>query len=59
MIRDICEDEGMECLDLTTAFATDYARHRRRFTFKQDGHWNEYGHAVASEALFARLTDNP
>ena len=55
MVRDICEHKELECLDLTTAFAADYARNRHRFTFTDDGHWNEYGHRVASEAVLAQL----
>ena len=54
---------GYRCLDLDPYFFTHYAAHAQRFEYPRDGHWNETGHAVASEAilksnLLRRLTEN-
>src|SRR5215475_677394 len=38
-------------IDLHPAFQADWRAHHRRFDFDSDGHWNEYGHAVAAGAV--------
>lgn len=42
-------------LDLTDAFATDYAAHQQRFDFLDDSHWNERGHTLVGTTLAATL----
>jgi GDSL-like Lipase/Acylhydrolase family len=42
---------GLEFLDLHPAFRAEWNVNRRPFEFMSDGHWNEYGHAVAAHAI--------
>lgn len=51
MVEDLCTKHGLECLDLTTAFANDYEAKAQRFDFPMDGHWNEHAHYLASDVL--------
>ncbi len=51
----ICQENGVECLDLTEAFARDFQVHRRRFNWDWDAHWNDYGHAVVARAVLDYL----
>lgn len=46
---------GMPIVDLTAAFAADYAGHRRRFEFPLDNHWNAYAHDLVARAVAERL----
>ena len=62
--RSRAEALGYQCLDLDPYFFAHYTAHAQRFEYPRDGHWNETGHAVASEALqtskfMRRLTENP
>jgi len=38
-------------IDLHPVFARDFAARHKRFDFRNDAHWNAYGHRVAAEAL--------
>lgn len=42
---------GIPFLDLHPVFAADWARNHKRFEYRADAHWNEYGHAVAGAAI--------
>jgi hypothetical protein len=42
-------------IDLDAAFAADWRSGHQRFEFVSDRHWNEHGHAVAADAVAARL----
>lgn len=42
---------GLPFLDLQAAFAEHWSRHRRRFEYTNDWHWNRLGHEVAGEAI--------
>ncbi|MDU0342997.1 alginate O-acetyltransferase AlgX-related protein [Bosea rubneri] len=46
---------GIPFLDLHPVFAADWARNQKRFDFRSDAHWNEYGHAVAGAAIAEAL----
>jgi hypothetical protein len=47
---------GIRFVDLHPVFAADWKANRLSFGFASDGHWNEYGHAVAAKAM-ARALD--
>jgi hypothetical protein len=38
-------------IDLQEVFRSDYATHHKKFTYENDGHWNEYGHKVVAQIL--------
>ena len=42
---------GYETLDLQPRFRAHYRRHRRRFEWPQDHHWNALGHELCSDAV--------
>jgi hypothetical protein len=42
-------------IDLEPVFLADWQAQHRRFDFDADGHWNEYGHAVAAAAIAQAL----
>jgi len=46
---------GFHFIDLTESFAEEFARNSNKFENRYDYHWNENGHAVASEALLKML----
>ena len=48
---------GFVVVDLEQAFTTSYSKDGRRFEPPIDNHWNEQGHAVAADAIIARLAD--
>ncbi|MBI2962879.1 MAG: SGNH/GDSL hydrolase family protein [Deltaproteobacteria bacterium] len=50
---------GLPLIDLTPDFERDYRRHRARFEFPHDGHWNARGHRVAAEAVRRSLERHP
>ncbi len=50
---------GFRVVDLETAFLASFAKDQRRFEPLIDNHWNAHGHAVATEAVMARLADWP
>lgn len=51
LAAELAAKHGLPFLDLTAAFSSDFIRHKRRFEFMGDGHWNEHAHAVAASAL--------
>jgi lysophospholipase L1-like esterase len=46
---------GIGFVDLQPIFAADWQANRLPFDFASDGHWNEYGHAVAAKAIAQAL----
>jgi lysophospholipase L1-like esterase len=46
---------GIRFVDLHPVFAADWKANRLSFGFESDGHWNEYGHAVAAKAIAKAL----
>jgi hypothetical protein len=59
MIGRICQRKKLDFLDLTAHFSADYKQNHRRFDFEIDAHWNEYGHAVVSEAICDLIENRP
>jgi hypothetical protein len=57
MTAEIARRYGIEFIDLTDVFYNDYKRNNLRFNSELDGHWNEYGHHLASETLYSYLVD--
>jgi hypothetical protein len=50
-VKQICTRQKVEFLDLTDEFDQNYQQHHRKFNSEIDGHWNEYGHVVASKVI--------
>lgn len=48
---EIAGRHGIAFLDLHPVFAADWAKNHKRFEYRSDAHWNEYGHAVAGAAI--------
>jgi len=57
--RRLTAEMGLPFLDLQETFASDYARHRQRFEFPFDWHWNARGNRVAGEAIARFLLSHP
>ena len=55
MVRRAAEAAHCDFLDLTPAFAAEWARSHREFNFRYNFHWNEEGHRVAAAALARTL----
>ena len=52
MVDSLCSELNLEFLDLTETFLRDYTLHGKTFEFREDSHWNTYGHAVVAKAIF-------
>ena len=46
---------NVDVIDLHKIFESDYAKNGEKFNYNYDYHWNERGHAVASQALTDKL----
>jgi lysophospholipase L1-like esterase len=55
MAREIAEKYILAFIDLHPIFEKDYRRNHKRFNYRNDGHWNEYGHEVVAEAIYQYL----
>jgi hypothetical protein len=55
IIRDVCAEEKILCIDLTKTFKEHYSRECRSFNFSSNTHWNEYGHRVVGTAIYQAL----
>jgi hypothetical protein len=51
LCAELARKRGLEFIDLHPVFRTEWNVSRRPFEFISDGHWNEYGHAVAARAV--------
>lgn len=51
MVEQLCEIHKLECIDLTQAFARDYAHNKVAFNFPMDNHWSAHAHALAAKVL--------
>lgn len=47
---------GFRVVDLEQPFLTSFAKDNRRFESPIDNHWDDHGHAVATEAVIAALS---
>jgi hypothetical protein len=55
VMRDACERNGAQFVDLTEPFRRSYERDHAALNFPNDYHWNSVGHEVAAEALAKAL----
>jgi len=51
LIRENCISHHFECIDMSNVFNDDFKKNRNHFEFKDDWHWNEYGHMIAGDTL--------
>lgn len=51
MVRESCELEQVECIDLHPVFERDYKNNQKSFQFKSDAHWNEHAHSLVAGSL--------
>jgi len=47
--------ESLHLIDMHPIFLSDWQRKQRKFNWEYDGHWNERGHSVVSQALNEKL----
>ena len=47
--------ESLHLIDMHPIFLSDWQRKQRKFNWEYDGHWNEHGHSVVSQALIEKL----
>ncbi|MEE9466190.1 MAG: GDSL-type esterase/lipase family protein [Candidatus Neomarinimicrobiota bacterium] len=57
LVAEVARRQGIPFIDLHPVFEEDYRLNSRRFNFRTDGHWNEYGHEVVAQRLFRYLKD--
>ncbi|MBC8184842.1 SGNH/GDSL hydrolase family protein [candidate division KSB1 bacterium] len=50
-----CTKYDIKFIDLHKVFESDYKRNKQMFNFKNDAHWNGYGHQIASETLYKMI----
>jgi hypothetical protein len=48
---ELARKHGLEFIDLHPVFRAEWNARHKPFEFVSDGHWNEYGHAVAAHAI--------
>jgi hypothetical protein len=58
MVEQLCELHELECIDLTQAFASDYAQNKVMLSFPMDNHWSAHAHALAARVLADYLRHN-
>ncbi|MDA0690248.1 MAG: SGNH/GDSL hydrolase family protein [Nitrospinae bacterium] len=56
-MRQIVEKHGGRFIDLHKNFLRDYQENHERFEFKTDGHWNPYGHQVATKPIYKAIQE--
>lgn len=57
MMKEKCKETGIIFIDLTKPFSELYSLNHVKYESPNDGHWNEYGHRVAAEALYNKLKE--
>lgn len=55
----VARTKGYEVVDMTPTFLNDFKRHGQRFEFERDGHWNNRGHEVVTQAIANALKHTP
>ena len=58
MMKELVEKIDIEIIDLTSHFHQDYLLNKISFNAPQDGHWGDYGHAVAAKVIFNYINNN-
>jgi hypothetical protein len=56
-IKKFCRDESIRCLDLTPILK-EHALKGEQAYFTDDSHFNDNGHKIAAQAIYAYLNDN-
>ncbi len=51
MVREVADKYDISFIDLHRVFEEDFTINQKKFDFKCDGHWNDYGHQVVAEAI--------
>lgn len=46
------QQNSVDFIDLEPILEVDFKQNHKRFTFINDGHWNEYGHEVVANVIF-------
>ena len=59
LVGDVARELNIPLLDLHATFAGHYARHRQRFEFAYDWHWNALANRLVGEAIARRLLSDP
>ncbi len=47
--------QSLHLIDMHPIFLANWQKNQRKFNWDYDGHWNELGHSVVSEALIKKL----
>ena len=47
----VAKRKGYNIIDMKPVFSNHYSKHKQRFEFKTDGHWNALAHQLVSEEL--------
>ncbi|MDO8281262.1 MAG: SGNH/GDSL hydrolase family protein [Thermodesulfovibrionia bacterium] len=50
--KEAARQNGIDFLDLEPVFEDYYKQKQKRLTFIHDGHWNEFGHEIAANAIY-------
>ena len=55
LMKDVCAEFHCKLINLNDVFLEDYLINKRQFNSDFDGHWDQYGHQVVSQALLNGL----
>ncbi|MCA9726080.1 MAG: SGNH/GDSL hydrolase family protein [Candidatus Eisenbacteria bacterium] len=58
MVKEFCQKEHIEVLDLLPAFRAVEPRHRADLYYRLDAHWTAAGHELAAETIARYLRDH-
>ncbi len=57
--QNAARQNGIDFIDLEPIFENDYKQNQKRFTFINDGHWNEYGHKIVADVIYQYIKEKP
>ena len=49
--------ENFIIVDLQETFSKDWSKHRKKFNYQNDFHWNEYGHSIVAGAIIKAVSN--
>ena len=55
MMDELCNNYQIEYIDLTPEMEQEFINNNKKFDFKIDNHWNEYGHKFVANVLYEYL----
>lgn len=58
MVKDAAAGLGVDTLDLTDAFTSDWNQNHQPFSFPTDYHWNTRGHLIVGQAMSGWVTQS-